>query len=167
MFAIKTCKSYGQIVGYLPREISRVTKFLLDRGAILQAARPTTHYRRSPLVQGRLEITCKVSVKIPGTIKNHLLMDWYFELVRSLYREPKNEVILGSFLHPVDVPCTPKSNARKQKVKTPVPAKKVKSNCDIRTVFQHMKRKNNETNKGSTIAIDPWLWLLLLTFLNN
>ena len=167
MFAIKTCKSYGQIVGYLPREISRVTKFLLDRGTILQATRPTTHYRRSPLVQGRLEITCKVSVKIPGTIKNHLLMDWYFELVRSLYREPKNEVILGSFLHPVDVPCTPKSNTRKQKVKTPVPAKKVKSNCDIRTVFQHMKRKNNETNKGSTIAIDPWLWLLLLTFLNN
>ena len=123
MFAIKTCKSNGQIVGHLPREISRVTKFLLDRGAVVQATLSTTHYRRSPLVQGGLEIACKVSVKMPGTIKNHLLMDRYFELVRSLYTEPKNEVILGSFLRPVDVPCTPKSNVRKKKVKTPVPAK--------------------------------------------
>ena len=115
MFAIKTCKSNGQIVGHLPREISRVTKFLLDRGAVVQATLSTTHYRRSPLVQGGLEIACKVSVKMPGTIKNHLLMDRYFELVRSLYTEPKNEVILGSFLRPVDVPCTPESNARKTK----------------------------------------------------
>ena len=66
MFAIKTCKSYGQIVGYLPREISRVTKFLLDRGAILEATSPTTHYRRSPLVRGRLEIACKISR--PGVV---------------------------------------------------------------------------------------------------
>ena len=122
--------------------------------------------RRSPLFQGVLEIACKVSVEVPGTIKNPLLMDWYFELMRSLYTEPKNEVILGSFLRPVDVPCTPKSNARKKKVKTPVPAEKPKSNRDIRTMFQHMKRKNNETNIGSTIVIDPWLWLLL-TFLNT
>ena len=101
-----------------------MTKFLLDRGAVVQAALSTTHYRRSSLVQGKLEIACKVSVKKPGTIKDHLLMDQYFESVRSLYTEPKNEVILGSFLRPVDVPCTPKSNARKKKVKTPVPAKK-------------------------------------------
>ena len=100
-----------------------MTKFLLDRGAVVQATLSTTHYRRSPLVQVGLEIACKVSVKMPGTIKNHLLMDRYFELVRSLYTEPKNEVILGSFLRPVDVPCTPKSNAGKKKVKTPVPAK--------------------------------------------
>ena len=155
MFAIKTCKSNGQIVRHLPREISRVTKFLLDRGAVVQATLSTTHYRRSPLVQGGLEIACKVSVKMPGTIKNHLLIDRYFELVRSLYTEPKNEVILGLFLRPVDVPCTPKSNARKKKVKTPVPAEKPKSNRDIRTMFQHMKRKNNETNIGSTTVVDP------------
>ena len=98
MFAIKKCKSNGQIVGHLPRKISRVIKFLLDRGAVVQATLSTTHYRRSPLVQVGLEIACKVSVKMPGTIKNHLLMDRYFELVRSLYTEPKNEVILGLFL---------------------------------------------------------------------
>ena len=92
MVAIKTCKSNGQIVRHLPREISRVTKFLLDRGAVVQATRSTTHYRRPPLVQGGLEIACKVSIKVPGTIKNHLLMDRYFELVRSFYTEPKIEV---------------------------------------------------------------------------
>ena len=81
VFAIKTCKSNGQTVGHLPRKISRVTKFLLDRGIVAQATLSTTHYRRSPLVQGGLEIACKVSVKMPGTIKNHLLMDRYFELV--------------------------------------------------------------------------------------
>ena len=78
-----------------------------------------------------------------------------FELIRSFYTEPKNEVILGSFLRPVDVPCTPKSNARKKKVKTPVPAKKPNPNRDVRTMFQHMKRKNNETNIRSAIVIDP------------
>ena len=45
MFAIKTCKSNGQTVGHLPREISRVTKFLLDRGAMVQATLTTTDYR--------------------------------------------------------------------------------------------------------------------------
>ena len=147
MLAIKTCKSSGQIVGHLPREISRVTRFFLDRGAVVQATLSPTHYRRSLLVQGVLDIE----------FKNHLLMDRYFELVRSLHTEPKNEVILGSFLHPLDVPCTPKSNARKKNVKTPVPAKKPKPNRDIRTMFQHMKRKNNKTNIGSTIVIDPSL----------
>ena len=101
-----------------------------------------------------MEIACKVSVKMAGTTKNHLLMDQYFELVRSLYTEPKNEVILGSFLRPVDVPCTPKRNARKKKVKTPVPAKKPKPNRDIRNMFHHTKRKNNETIIGSTTVID-------------
>ena len=81
-----------------------MTKFLLDRGAVAQATLSVTHYRRSPLVQGGLEIPCKVSVKMPGTMKNHLQMDRYLELVRSLYTEPKNEVVLGSFLRPLDVP---------------------------------------------------------------
>ena len=70
LFAIKTCKPEGQIVGHLLIEIARVTKFLLDRG-----------------VQGGLEIACKVTVRIPGTIKNHMLMDRYLALVRTLYAE--------------------------------------------------------------------------------
>ena len=98
LFAIKTCKPERQIVGHLPMEIARVTKFLLDRGTVIIATLNTTNYRRSPLVQGGLEIACKVTVRMPRTIKNHMLMGRYLELVRTLYEEPKDEIILGSFL---------------------------------------------------------------------
>ena len=49
-------------------EISRVTKFLLDRGANVSAKLRSTHYRRSPLVQGGIEIQCVVTVSTAGTI---------------------------------------------------------------------------------------------------
>ena len=63
-FAIKTAKENGEIVGHLPREISRVTKFYLDRGATMSCELSSNHYRRSPLVQGGLEISCRVIVKM-------------------------------------------------------------------------------------------------------
>ena len=75
MFAIKTCRlEGGQIVDHLPREISRPTKFLLDREAKVTAQLTGTHYRRSPLVNGGLEIPCLVTVAIPGRIKGHRLI---------------------------------------------------------------------------------------------
>ena len=49
LFAIKTCleDEHGeeQIVGHLSLELSRFTKYLLDRGAIVIAILSTTHYR--------------------------------------------------------------------------------------------------------------------------
>ena len=33
MFAIKTCDQRGTLVDYLPRKLSRITKFIIDRGA--------------------------------------------------------------------------------------------------------------------------------------
>ena len=45
-----------------------------------------------------MEISCKVFVTLPGTIKNHILLDRYKELVNKLYCEPKNKVIIGNFL---------------------------------------------------------------------
>ena len=48
-------------------------------------------------MQGGLEIPCKITVKLHGTVKNHMLLDQYIQLVNSLYCEPK-EVIMGSFL---------------------------------------------------------------------
>ena len=35
---------------------------------------------------------------MPGTIKNQMLMDRYVALVKTHYAEPKNEIILSSFL---------------------------------------------------------------------
>ena len=57
----------------------------------------TSTHRRLPIMQGGLEIPCKITVKLHGTVKNHMLFDRYMELVNSLYCEPKEEVIMGSF----------------------------------------------------------------------
>ena len=45
-------------VGHLSMEISRTTKFLIDRGATVTAELTSDHYRRSPLIQGGIEIPC-------------------------------------------------------------------------------------------------------------
>ena len=63
-----------------------------------------THYRRSPLVKGRLEIQCKVSVSMRGTCLNLLLLERYKQLSEELYIAPKEEIALGSFLTPVQEP---------------------------------------------------------------
>ena len=56
-FAIKVCaKDKNKIVGHLMMEISRVTKFLLDRRVSVSAKLMNKHYRRSRLVQGGIEI---------------------------------------------------------------------------------------------------------------
>ena len=45
-----------KVVGHLPMEISRATKFLLDRAAEVSITITGAHYRRSMLVQGGLEL---------------------------------------------------------------------------------------------------------------
>ena len=82
------------IVGHLPREISQVTKFILDRGAKVTATRTSTSFRRLPLVQGGLEIACKVTAKMPATIKNHMILDRFKELVKDHHKEPTDAEIL-------------------------------------------------------------------------
>ena len=69
-FAIKTCTRYGMILGHLLRVISRITKFFLDCGAVMQVELTSKHYQRSPLVKGGMEITCLVKIRIPATLKN-------------------------------------------------------------------------------------------------
>ena len=101
MFAIKLCDQRGTMVGHLPCEISRITKFIIDRGATVSVILPGTHYRRSPLVKGGLEIPCKVSASMRGSCLNRLLLERYKQLSEELYIEPKEETALGSFLTPV------------------------------------------------------------------
>ena len=68
-----------------------------------------------------------------------MLMDRYLELVRSLYADPKNEVILGSFM-----PSTSTNiDGRKEAKKSPVPQKKLKPRRDIRTMFVEMSRRQD------------------------
>ena len=103
LFAIKTCRDaefHPQIVGHLPLKISRFLKFLLDRGATVTAILSSTQYRRSPRVQGGLEIPCVVKAKLIGTKKNKEILAKYLEMVPTHYIEPSSDegVIIGSFL---------------------------------------------------------------------
>ena len=61
-FAIKTVSENGETVGHLPKEISRITNYFLDRGASMYRTLSSEHYRRFPLVHkqppgGVLEIS--------------------------------------------------------------------------------------------------------------
>ena len=102
IFAKKTCRDaefHPQIVGCLPLEISRFTKFLPDRGVTITATLSTTHYRRSSLVQGGLEIPCVVNAKLIGTKKNKEILAKYLEMVQTHYTEPSSDedVIIPGF----------------------------------------------------------------------
>ena len=119
-FSVKTVRTVGNAtVGHLPREISRPTKYLLDRGATEKAVITFSYYRRSPLFQGGLEIPCSVTVSMPGTIRNHLLLDRYRELVAELYCEPKGEIIIGNFLSQTEQ--VPIERSQKQQKRLSVP----------------------------------------------
>ena len=49
MFSMKICKpDSNEIVGHLPMKRSRITKFILDRGAVYTIKIRGKHYRRSP-----------------------------------------------------------------------------------------------------------------------
>ena len=99
VFAIKTCsKGSLQAVGHLPREISRLTKFILDRGVEAEPRLTSTNYRRSPITQGSLEIPCTVKVKMPATLLNRKLLERYGEMVDHLYKEPEDDLVMGSFV---------------------------------------------------------------------
>ena len=103
LFAIKAFRDsefHPQIVGHLQLVIYRFTKFLLDRGATITASFSSTHYRRSPLVQGGLEIPCVVNEKLIGTKKNKEILAKYLEMIQTHYTEPSSDedVIMGSFL---------------------------------------------------------------------
>ena len=136
-FAIKVCeKDKNETVGHPQMEISRVNKFLLDRGANVSTKLTSTHYRRSPPVQGGIEIPCVVTVSRPGTAINQLLMERYKQLVETLYTEPKEEEILGTFLQLENTgeqdlaPVAPK-----QKKKPKCPPESDKNQKDIRSYF--------------------------------
>ena len=95
-FAIKTMDNSGQTVGHLPMELSRITKFLIDRGAKVEAQLSSTNYKRSPLIQGGLEISWDIIVAMPGTIDNQLILEKYKKLVCEKYAEPKEEVVFSN-----------------------------------------------------------------------
>ena len=138
-FSVKTVRALDNAtVGHLPREISRPTKYLLDRGATVKAVITCSYYRRSPLFQGGLEIPSLVTVSMPGTIRNNLLLDRYRELVTELYCKPKDEIIIGNFLSPTEQ--VPIETPQKRQKRVSVPEKETIQCKDIRLLLDARKR---------------------------
>ena len=76
------------IVGHLPKEVSRITYFILIRGATVSCRVLDVHHRRSPLIQGGLEIPIEISVEMQLTNENSVVIRKYEALVREQYKEP-------------------------------------------------------------------------------
>ena len=68
-------------------ENCRAIKFLLDRGAQERTVLMSTNYCVSPLVQGGLEIPCRVETSIPPTKKNKKIMNIYKDIDALHYDE--------------------------------------------------------------------------------
>ena len=99
IFSMKVCKpDSDEIVGHLPIEISRITKFIVDRCAKCTLKICGMHYRRSPLVQDGLEVPCEVTTTMIRSAVNHFLLTRYKSLLKELYIKPKDEEIVGTFL---------------------------------------------------------------------
>ena len=134
-FSVKIVRALeNATVGHLPTEISQATKYLLDRGATVKAVITCSYYRRSPLFQGGLEIPCSVTVSMPGTIRDNLLLDRYRELVTELYGDPKDEIIIGNFLSPTEQ--VPIERPHKRQKRVAVPEKETIQCKDIRLLFR-------------------------------
>ena len=96
---MKVCKpDSDEIVGHLPMEIGRITKFIADSGAKCILKIHGMHYRRSPLVQGGTEVPCEATITMIRSVVNHLLLTRYKLLLKELCIEPKDEEIVGTFL---------------------------------------------------------------------
>ena len=125
------------IVGHLPMEISRITKFLLHRGARIKATLRSIHYRRPPFVQGGLEIPCTVKVSIMPTQSSKKLVDRYRELVESFYFEPPDSEIIGSFLQSDEekAPGSASATSSGKNVCSKNSNKRKDGDCNVCTIF--------------------------------
>ena len=134
-------------------EIIRITKFINDRGAQVAIQIRGRHYRRSPLVQGGLEVPCEIKITIVGSIINHDLLVRYESLLKELYIGPKAEEFIGTSLSmrnkhenvnqgiEIEIEAVQTEPLRKTGQKK---RKEVKSK-DIRDMFQnpHQKPRQN------------------------
>ena len=78
----------ASIVGHIPKEISRHTRYNVEHGVSVDAFVLATHHRPSALIQGGLEITVKLVVKLTDNKVNSAKLQKYRKFVDKNYREP-------------------------------------------------------------------------------
>ena len=92
---------------------------------------------------------------MPGSIKGHMLLQRYQNMVDELYCQPKEGVIMGSFIEKNVGNIKP---ARAKKRKTVKKAEKPKGCKEIQNFFQKKHRNNEDGNDPDvtpvTICID-------------
>ena len=71
-----------------PDQISRATRFFLLRGRVVCAKVIDKNHRRSPLVQGGLEIPVQVIAEMDLTERNKAILEKYKQIIVSNYKEP-------------------------------------------------------------------------------
>ena len=86
--ALKQQHSRQQIVGHFPRKISRFMWFIINHGAAVSVKVVDILQRRSPIVQGGLEIPIEVCIVIPLSDENKKAHDTYKTLIAENYEEP-------------------------------------------------------------------------------
>ena len=147
-------------MGHLPKEISRVANYFLDRGISMHCKLTPRHYRRSPLVRGGLEIKCAVVINSRETLLQSRLTARYLELVQNLYTEPVEERVMGELvfnfvmtLPPmVNMPVLPTLKKRKKKATT---TNATTRNRDIREMFSGSKKsKKTQPANDNIIVLD-------------
>jgi hypothetical protein len=81
---------HPSVVGHLPRKISRFTYYIIIHGGRVSCQVISVRYRRSPLVQGGLEIPVRVIIDMDIADSNTQVLKKYEELVVVYYKEPEN-----------------------------------------------------------------------------
>ena len=76
-----------------------LTKYFLDRGVSMHCKLYSRHYRRSPLVQGELEIECEVVINSRATMLQSRLTARYLELVKDMYNEPAEDRVVRNIFN--------------------------------------------------------------------
>ena len=116
------------IAGHLSMKISWPTKYLLQRDALLEATLSSTFYRRSPLVQSRLENLYKITTNT-YTIRKRSLILKEIEMVELFYIEACSPTTLGSILY------INTHNDNEQYRKTKGRSTKTQSTNEVRKIF--------------------------------
>ena len=88
---------------------------------------------------------------MPETVRNHLLLEKYKEIINDWHVEPKNEITIGSFLAvPAVKPSKRKVQAEKDKVASKSKKKKIlkKQGQDIRAFFESADMNDDNYDEG-------------------
>ena len=111
----------------------------------------STNYCVSPLVQGVLEIPCRIKILLAPTLKNKEIINVYKDLVDLDYNEREKDSVVGSFLSMSEGIATnnkrssDSSDNRKSAAKKPATVQSKKS--DIQSFFLITSTVSNTDTK--------------------